>query len=150
MEPVVLMERLSKDSSVKSFDDVGNQLQYFEVETDRMIQRVTELMQIRAMVDNAIAQYTGDAHYELLQNQEVKGFKLKKGRITRKIVSQEKATQVMNQHGFDNDKLFETKLIGIPALEKLLHTTNMSKEDVSEVVDSFVQSTQGEYKTVIA
>lgn len=77
----------------------------------------------------------------------VYGFELKEGRITRKVSDQKLAEQLLTQY-VDAKKIHETKLIGIPAMEKLLKEKGMKPPEVEEVVSQFISISHG--KPVLA
>lgn len=77
----------------------------------------------------------------------VYGFELKEGRITRKVSDQKLAEQLLTEH-IDAEKIHETKLIGIPAMEKLLKAKGMKPAEVEEVVSQFISIQHG--KPVLA
>ena len=70
---------------------------------------------------------------------EVCGFEIKEveGRKTRKIKSEELAVSVLSEHGVEKDALYQSKMIGIPAIEKLLKNVKKAKRD--EIMTEFVE-----------
>lgn len=76
---------------------------------------------------------------ELIDGEEVHGFELKEGRITRSIAAkdQSKAVNTMTEY-VDKDAMYDTKMIGIPAIEKLLKEQGMKKSQVDAVTSQFI------------
>lgn len=66
------------------------------------------------------------------------GLKLVEGRSYRKIVDPEAAVQAAREAGYTEDEIFETKLLGITALEK-----SLGKQDFKEVFGPYVAKPPG-------
>lgn len=76
---------------------------------------------------------------ELIGGEEVYGFELKEGRITRSIAAkdQSKAVNTMTEY-VDSDAMYDSKLIGIPAMEKLLKEQGLKKSQVDAITSQFI------------
>lgn len=73
---------------------------------------------------------------ELIDGQEVHGFELKEGRITRSI-NQASAITVMKDY-VGEESMYDTKMIGIPAMEKLLKEQGLKKSQVDAITSQFI------------
>jgi hypothetical protein len=76
---------------------------------------------------------------ELIDGKEVHGFELKEGRITRSIATKDqgKAVNTMTEY-VDSDAMYDSKLIGIPAMEKLLKEQGLKKSQVDAITSQFI------------
>lgn len=57
---------------------------------------------------------------ELLEGREIPGFKLVEGRSVRRIYDADKLVEILSKEGIEEALLFERKLLGITALEKIV------------------------------
>lgn len=72
----------------------------------------------------------------LIDGEEVHGFELKEGRITRSI-NQASAITVMKDY-VGEESIYDTKMIGIPAMEKLLKEQGLKKSQVDAITSQFI------------
>ena len=83
---------------------------------------------------NSINAYVMD---KLLKKEEVKGYKLVKGRSTRKFNDTEKVKEILKEKYNSNDYLTEPKLLGITAIEKLV-----GKKQLPELLGNYIEKTE--------
>jgi len=68
-----------------------------------------------------------------LEGKTIPGYVLGEGRVSRKITDELALVEKLYSLGFTEEKIYETKLLGIPALEKLLGKKNF-QENVGEFI----------------
>lgn len=101
-----------------------------------------ELLELRVEVQNAVDRYENEALDKLNQGMKVPGFRLKKGRKTRKVANE--ATMVnaiVDKFGIERDALFVSKMVGIPAIETLIGTKGINKDKVAVFLTDHVITT---------
>lgn len=86
---------------------------------------IDDLYKLRVVVNNRIEEIETKALSDLSQGNEVAGFKLAVGRMSRKWVDTDKVSALLNNHGFSNDDIYDIKMKGIPAIEKLVKGTDV-------------------------
>lgn len=74
---------------------------------------------------------------------KVEGFGLVKGRKTRKITNNELLVESLTDVGLSWDQLYDTKLIGIPAIEKLLSTCIDDKSEREFLLSGLIDEVEG-------
>lgn len=74
---------------------------------------------------------------------ECEGYVLVPGRMQRKITSEEEAVKTLASVGVDQDKLFDKKMIGIPAIEKILTSLGHNPESRSKILSGFISESVG-------
>ncbi|AUR91796.1 coil containing protein [Vibrio phage 1.164.O._10N.261.51.A7] len=115
-------EKLGFIFSCSSDDSFREALDFMETAIDDLSERKKE---IESKVLNS-----------LIDGQEIHGFELKEGRITRSL-NQASAASVMTDY-VDEDAMYDTKMIGIPAIEKLLKEQGMKKSQVDAITSQFI------------
>lgn len=99
------------------------------------------LLELRLAINNKLAVLDSAALAKLNAGERVIGFRLKKGRKTRRL-SNELALVNTLAKIIDRDKLYTKKVIGIPAIEKLLLAQpNATKSKVALFLDNYVTTT---------
>lgn len=78
-----------------------------------------DLYLLRVEVQNEIDRYEEAAKAALMLGIPVEGYTLKKGRKSRKIKDEKGLVDKLTQEGIPFGDLYQTKLKGIPALEKI-------------------------------
>lgn len=89
-----------------------------------------------------IAEIESDALQELVEGKPVQGFKLKKGRKTRKVLDEKSLVQAVSDLGMTRSSLYDAKLKGVPALEKLFKQT-FTKEVAESLYNENIEETIG-------
>lgn len=105
---------------------------------DALTASIDELTQVR---DALLA----DVQHHIDDGEDVTGFKIKAGAITRKIPDVD-AALVALEGLVPSDQLFEKKFLGVPAIEKLLKATGLKPEEREAVLELFVVATPGKPK----
>lgn len=105
--------------------------------TAEIADRYDMLAELRDVLNGTLMQYSELVKSEIDAGRPVDGFVIGKGRNTRKITSQLDAVTAMTKYVNDSD-LFEEKLIGIPAMEKLLKGKNLTAPVIENTLDKFV------------
>lgn len=144
------MVRLKNSPSISSFEDVARELTYVPVPSNRVIERVNELTELRSIIDIAIQQYMIQAKEGLIGGLEIAGFKLVAGRKTRTINNELKCVEVLSRYGLEPQQLYTQKLLGLPDIEALLKEGGMDKPEIKTVLDNFVTTTTSEPSVKIA
>ncbi len=67
------------------------------------------------------------ATHRLYSGMSIPGYKLVEGKTNRKYTDETEIAKVLNENGYTDDAIFNKKLIGITAMEKLLGKTNAAK-----------------------
>lgn len=65
-----------------------------------------------------------------LQGTKFKGYKLVAGRSNRQVSDPKKMESILRELQFDEDKIFTKKLIGVPAIEKLISGVCEEHQDI--------------------
>ena len=89
-----------------------------------------------------IAKIESEALQELQEGKPVQGFTLKKGRKTRKVKDEAILVQSVTELGIPRSALYDAKLKGVPALDKLLKET-FTKEVASALYSKCIEETIG-------
>lgn len=89
-----------------------------------------------------IAEIESSALQELVEGKPVQGFKLKKGRKTRKVLDEKSLVQAVTDLGMTRSSLYDAKLKGVPALEKLFKQT-FTKEVAESLYNENIEETVG-------
>ncbi|WGH28566.1 protein of unknown function DUF2800 [Vibrio phage 13VV501A] len=87
-----------------------------------------------------------DVEQRIANGQEVEGFTMKAGAITRRIPDYNMAVMALSALGVDESKLFEQKPLGVPAIEKLLKASGLKPDDREAVMVQFVEAVPGKMK----
>ncbi|AUR97296.1 protein of unknown function DUF2800 [Vibrio phage 1.238.A._10N.261.52.F10] len=108
-----------------------------------------ELLELRMEINkqlepviNAIADYEGGVFDTLQKGGEVAGFKLKKGRKSRKVVDESKLVQRLLGKGVSKADIYDVKIKGVSALDKLINA-EFDKDEAKEVYGRFIEETEG-------
>ena len=99
-----------------------------------------ELYELRLAVQNNIDQFEGAALSSLKLGIPVQGYDLKKGRKSRKITDEKALVAELTKEGIPFGDLYDSKLKGIPALEKL---TSNRKDSSVFILDGYIEVTEG-------
>ncbi len=94
-----------------------------------------ELLEIRVELNNKITEVEIAAEESLLKGNAVEGFRLKAGRQVRKIKHEGTLAQQLRDLGLKNSDFYQAKMMGIPALEKLLVNSNLSKDNLTKHIE---------------
>lgn len=92
-----------------------------------------ELYELRLAVQNNIDQYEEAAMSALKLGIPVDGYELKKGRKSRKIKDEKALVAELTAEGIPFGDLYQTKLKGIPALEKLVAKADRYSEVLNAI-----------------
>ncbi|AUR89566.1 coil containing protein [Vibrio phage 1.124.O._10N.286.49.B1] len=118
-------EKLGFIFSCSSDDSFREALDFMETAIDDLQERKKE---IESKVLNS-----------LIDGEDVHGFELKEGRITRSIAAKDQSEAVNTMTDYvDKDAMYDTKMIGIPAIEKLLKEQGMKKSQVDAITSKFI------------
>lgn len=145
-----LFQRLQGNPKITSFADVANELTYVGVPSNKIIDRVNELTELRSIIDIALQAYMQQAQTGLNDGYEINGFKLVAGRKTRTINNKLKCVEILSRYGLEPEQLYTRALIGLPAIEALLKEGGMDKEEMKTVLDNFVTTTVSDPSVKIA
>lgn len=104
-----------------------------------------QLLTIRLEVNQRIAQIEEQAFTKLSAGEPVKGFRLKKGRAVRKVKNEGLLVQSLRDRGIQNHDMYQAKLLGVPALEKLVWE-RFGKKEGSTFLDEYIEKTISEPK----
>ncbi len=94
-----------------------------------------ELIALRVELNNKIDGIEIDAEEALLKGEPVDGFRLKGGRQVRKIKHEGTLAQQLRDLGLKNGEFYNAKMLGIPALEKLLASKNLAKDNLTKHIE---------------
>lgn len=108
-----------------------------------LLQLRLELNQQLEPVNAAINAHHAKVLKQLKTGTKVQGFKLKKGRKTRKLVDESKLVQRLLAQNVTKKDIYDVKIKGVPAIEKLIKAT-FNKEEADLVYKRFVTETAGE------
>lgn len=91
-----------------------------------------ECLDLRIQLNNHISAIEADAESRLRNGEEVPGFSLKKGRKVRSVTDEPILVIALEKKfRIPRDRFYTRKLVGIPAIEKILAERNISKLDVA-------------------
>jgi hypothetical protein len=88
--------------------------------------------------DQWVADVKASALTDVLTGKEVPGYKAVEGSSRRSITDEKVAVKRLKDAGYKTSVLYERKLIGIPALEKLV-----GKKELAELIGEFIKKPQG-------
>lgn len=100
-----------------------------------------ELYTLRVELNNKIEAIETKAFEDLSQGKEVAGFALKQGRKSRKWINENLLTDMLMDRGLNSNQIYDIKLKGIPAIEKLTKGSDIS-------LDNFIEVTEGKQSLV--
>lgn len=75
---------------------------------------------------------------KILQGQDIPGWKAVEGKSNRVITDVDKAFEVLEQHGFEKDILYERKPLGLTALEKVV-----GKKRLTDTIGKYIEKPKG-------
>lgn len=107
-----------------------------------LLQLRLELNQQLEPVQAALAVHEGKAFETLKAGGSVPGFKLKKGRKTRKLIDTDKLVQRLLAKEVSKADIYDIKIKGVPAIDKLIKDT-FEGDEATQVYDRFVTETLG-------
>lgn len=145
----MLFKRLMEDPSIKSFEDIVKNLHHYDVNPEAIAERVTELTELKSLIDLALKEYDATALKRLTDGHHVVGYKLKPGRKTRKIANQAKAAEILQSYGLFSAEFVESKMLGVPALEKLLRSKGHDTEQIRNILAGFVTESESAPTTAL-
>lgn len=102
----------------------------------------SELVHLRALVNQAIAEQETSVVERLNKGEIVPNFRFKEGRMKRVVTNQGMLVQTLREKGLANGDLYEAKFIGIPALEKVLNQ-KLSKADAEKILKRHIEVSYG-------
>lgn len=105
----------------------------------------SELIQLRAAIEEQIAIQETAVIEKLNQGEQVPGFRFKEGRMTRKVTNEGLLVQTLRDKGIANSDMYEAKLIGVPALEKLVKA-KLTQADADKLMKRHIDVTYGNPK----
>ena len=144
MKLPLLLKELSEDESCKGWDYISDAFHPKEVPSEALIDKMTALMEMKSIIEATLTHYHARATTEVLAGKEVDGFKLVKGRKTRKVFDETKAASMLHAQGIPVDDIFIEKLMGVPAMEKALKALGKSPKDIDTILGNFVETSLGE------
>lgn len=104
------------------------------VTEEQIIEAYNRIGEVKGWIDSIEAYVMN----KLMTREPVKGFKLVKGRSTRKIVEPEKVQAVLAERGYKPEEYMSVpKLLGVTALEKLI-----TKKNVDTVIGAYITKTE--------
>lgn len=109
------------------------------------VMNIAELYAERLRINSLIEAHEKQAFADLSDDKEVIGYKLKRGNKSRKLVEPEKLVSTLLVQGYTNKDLYDVKMKGIPAIEKLLKE---GVQDNTELLKSHIQVTEGKLSLV--
>lgn len=96
-----------------------------------------QMMELRHKLNQAIEGIEKTAKADLLDGKVVKGFSLRIGRKTRKVVNEVTFAHALSSH-LDYSELYSAKMLGLPAIEKALKAKDMNADEVSAILEPHV------------
>jgi hypothetical protein len=105
----------------------------------------SELIQLRAAIEEQIAIQETAVIEKLNQGEQVPGFRFKEGRMSRKITNEGLLVQTLRDKGIANSDMYEAKLLGVPALEKLVKA-KLTQADADKLIKRHIDVTYGNPK----
>jgi hypothetical protein len=100
--------------------------------------RKSEILTLTKNFDQWVADVKASALTDVLTGKEVPGYKAVEGSSRRSITDEKVAVKRLKDAGYKTSVLYERKLIGIPALEKLV-----GKKELAELIGEFIKKPQG-------
>ncbi len=94
-----------------------------------------EMLALRVELNNKIDEIEIDAEERLHRGEAVEGFRLKGGRQVRKIKHEGTLAQQLRDLGLKNGEFYKAKLLGIPALERLLKDKGLSTDNLTKHIE---------------
>lgn len=104
---------------------------WFTVNLKQYTDLLAERMRLNAELEEVQKKITlmeKRAKLELDLGKPVKGFKLKVGRKSRTIINPEELAKALKSVGFTDKDIYDTKMKGVPALEKLVKDTEFDMD----------------------
>lgn len=89
-------------------------------------------------LDSWLKDLKTEALNQLLQGNDVEGWKAVEGKSNRTITDVDKAFEILKENGIDEALLYERKPLGLTALEKLV-----SKKKFNELVGNYIEKPKG-------
>lgn len=105
----------------------------------------SELIHLRAAIEEQIAIKETAVIEQLNQGEQVPGFRFKEGRMTRKVTNEGLLVQTLRDKGIPNSDFYDAKLIGVPALEKLV-TAKLPAAEAEKLLKRHIDVTYGNPK----
>lgn len=102
----------------------------------------SELVHLRALVNQAIAEQETTVVERLNKGEIVPNFRFKEGRMKRTVTNQGMLVQTLRDKGLSNEDLYEAKFVGIPALEKVLKA-KLSQADAEKILKRHIEVSYG-------
>lgn len=122
---------------LKVFDELQPE---FESNDSQLLtpQRKGEILTKVKGFDRWLKDVEASALTDVLAGEEVPGYKAVEGRSNRYITDEKVAVKLLKDAGFKTTVLYERKLIGITALEKLV-----GKTELTELIGDYIEKPQG-------
>lgn len=102
----------------------------------------SELVHLRAQINQAIAEQETSVVERLNKGEIVPNFRFKEGRMKRAVTNQGMLVQTLRDKGLSNEDLYEAKFVGIPALEKVLKA-KLSQADADKILKRHIEVSYG-------
>lgn len=102
----------------------------------------SELIQLRAALEHEIAKQETAVVEKLNQGEQVPGFRFKEGRMSRKVTNEGLLVQTLREKGIENSDMYDAKLIGVPALEKLVNA-KLTEKEAEQLLKRHIDMTYG-------
>jgi len=138
-----LFERLTSGYDQATITRISHEIsgEYFPTDSKDYRNTVSELLELRSLIDNTISSIEEVAESSLKNGEDVFGYTLQKGRTSREIINEERMALMLNDLGFSHEDIYETKMRGIPHIETLLKAKNAEKS-----LGGHIRTTTGEPK----
>ncbi|WAI96143.1 protein of unknown function DUF2800 [Vibrio phage vB_VhaP_PG11] len=99
-----------------------------------------QLLEVRLEVNQLIADIERKAYDTISTGEPVKGFRLKEGRKQRKVKNEGLLVQALRGKGIANGDIYDAKLKGVPALEKMF-AKRFSESDAAILMAQHIETT---------
>lgn len=117
--------------------------------TDSAKESLLALGELQSLIGKKIKDINSHVESEFKSGNLVEGFVVKQGRTSRAIKSEGDVTAALDGI-VSSEELFESKMIGIPAIEKLLTAKKIKSAERKEIMSKFVIEKEGKSSLVIA
>lgn len=113
-----------------------------DLDYENLLEMRLELNQSIELINAELTNRNVPIMEKLVAGHKVTGFKLKKGRKTRKVKDESLLVQAVTDLGMTRSSLYDAKLKGVPALEKLFKET-FTKEVSASLYEDCIEETEG-------
>lgn len=132
-------QRMVGDKTITSFAHLQAEMLNTDVVADQIAIRINELTELQSLMAIALKELDSLAVHHMEEGRQVASMKFAPGRKTRKLISDDVAYDVLERFGVDASTFQVTKMVGVPAVEKLL--TGHAHKD--EIMDNIVITSVG-------